>query len=174
MLFNDIVKNYAKSLDLRNISLYPISEYNLEGIKILLDNCMRMGTEQNSNVELATINPSIWLSDLLNKHWNKISYVSTKPTFEILKIDSDVIVSKSYKVDSLTFNSDDELDNFFEQGKWKRFVLFSIVKYANLSTMTCYYEIKYSDVTEKFEERDNKINFIIGTDQVKHSDPDFW
>lgn len=172
MIFDDLIKNYTgqnghpsgPSLDSRTISVYPISEYNLEGIKILLDNCMRMGTEQNSNVQMATVNPSMWLGDILNKHWDKISYVTSMPSFEILKVDSDRIISKAYRVDSITFDTDEELDKFFVQGKWKRFVLFSIVKYANLSTMTCHYSVRYSDITEKFEERDNKINSILGTD----------
>lgn len=167
-MFSDIISNYtnnmisiSSSLDVKSISVYPISEYNLEGIKILLDNCMRMGSEQNINVQLATIHPSMWLGKFLDRNWDKISYVTTNIQFNILKHDSGQIISKTYKVDSIMFDTDEELDNFLIDGKWKKFVIFSIVKYANLITMTCYYSVRYADITEKFEERDNKINEIL-------------
>lgn len=167
-MFSDLISNYttnpisvSNSLDVKSISVYPISEYNLEGIKILLDNCMRMGSELNTNVQLATIHPSMWLGDFLDKNWDKISHVTTNVQFTILKHESGKIISKNYKVDSVKFDTEEELNSFFINGKWKKFVLFSVVKYANLSTMNCYYSVRYSDITEKFEERDNKINEIL-------------
>lgn len=168
MIFNELINDRSTqssiSIDPKTITIYPISEYNLEGIKILIDNCMRMGKESNSNVKLATIDPSIWLGDLLDKHWDKISYVSINVSFEVMKVEDGKIIQKQYRVDTIKFDTEKEVDNFFDKGKWKKFVLFSIVKYANLSTMKAFYSIRYSDITEKFEERDNKINSILGGD----------
>lgn len=147
-------------MDSKSISVYPISEYNLEGIRILYDNSLRMGSE-NINVHTASINPSLWMGDLLDKHWKKITYVCTGPSFNIMKIEGDVIIEKSYTVKTDTFETDGDLDGFFEKGTWKRFVLFSIGKYANLDTMKTSYKIRYADITEKFEERDLKISNIL-------------
>lgn len=163
-MFNKFIKDRLvspSSFDHKSISLYPISESNLEGIKILTDNCIRMGKEDNSNIILATIDPSIWLGDFLDKYWNKISYVTTNVKFTILKVDDDRIIQKDYNVITKQLDDDDDVDSFFESGKWKKFVIFSIIKYANLAIMKSHYSIKYADITEKFEERDNKINEIL-------------
>lgn len=147
------------------ISIYPISDYNLEGLKILLDNCTRMGTEYNSNVEIATVNPSLWLGQFLDKHWDKISYVSTLPSFDVLKVDGSEIIRKSYRCDSISLANEEEVDNFFNTNKFKKLVLFTITKTVNLSTLQSMYNIRYCDITEKYEERDIKINSILnGTD----------
>jgi len=147
-------------IDPKTISVYPVSEYNLEGIKILYNNSMRMGHD-NINIEVASINPSLWMGDILDKHWTKIAYVCALPFFSIMKVDGDNIVEKQYTSTTDRFNTDKELDTFFDQGTWKRFVLFSIVKYADLSTMRTHYMVRYADITEKFEYRDNKINDIL-------------
>lgn len=148
------------SLDPKTISVYPISEYNLEGIKILYDNSIRMGSE-NINVHVASVSPTLWMGDVLDKHWTKISYVCTGPNFNIMRVENDNIVEKSYSVKSDTILTDKDLDDFFEKGTWKRFVLFSIGKYADLNTMKTYYSVRYADITEKFEERDLKISNIL-------------
>lgn len=164
-MFSDFIRNRSTQLsidiDPKSISVYPISEYNLEGVKILIDNCLRMGKEDNNNVIMATVDPSLWLPEFLDKHWNKISYVSNNPSFGITKVEGGRIILKNYRVDSIKFDTDEEIDEFFNKGKWKKFVLFSIVKHANLSIMKTHYSIRYSDITEKFEERDNKINEIL-------------
>ena len=82
------------STDPKNISVYPIGENNLEGIKILIDNCFRMGSD-NSNVRMATVDPSLWLGQFLDKHWSKISYVTSMPTFNIMKVEGNQIVTKN-------------------------------------------------------------------------------
>ena len=63
------------NLDTKSISVYPFSEYNMEGLKLLLDNCKRMGNE-NTNVRVATVDPTLWLGGFLDKHWQKIPSVS--------------------------------------------------------------------------------------------------
>lgn len=143
-----------------SISLYPISEYNLEGIRLLYGNSVRIGSE-NINVQTASIDPSLWMGDFLDRHWSKIAYACVSPKFTITKIEGSKIVEKLYNTDLRKFDTEKELDKFFEKGAWKRFVLFSIAKYADLSTMKIYFVVRYADITEKFEERDNKINNIL-------------
>jgi hypothetical protein len=165
MIFKDFIKNLNGSAQLTNtdpktISVYPIGENNLEGIKILIDNCFRMGSD-NSNVRMATIDPSLWLGQFLDKHWNRISYVTSLPSFNILKVENNQIVSKNYNCLTKEFESDDLINDFFEKGRWKTFVIFSIIKHVDLVTLSSSYRVRYADITEKYEERDNKIEEIL-------------
>jgi len=159
-MFNDLINNFMLSgfKSNSNISLYPVGENNLEGIKMLIENCLRLGSE-NKNVIFATVDPSIWLGDFLNKYWDRISYVSNTPIFEITKITNGKIESKIYNSENKEC-LEEELDKFFEN-KWKKFVLYSVVKYVNLKNLTASYMIRYSDITEKYEERDGKINDLL-------------
>lgn len=163
MIFKNFLKNIRTqqtNIEPRSIQVYPIGENNLEGIKILIDNCYRMGGD-NSNVGVATVDPSIWLGQFLDKHWSKISYVSSMPTFNIMKVEGNQIVTKNYNCLVKEFESDDEINNFFEEGRWKTFVMFSIIKSVDLVTLSSTYRVRYADITEKYEERDNKIKEIL-------------
>ena len=95
-------------------SIYPISEDNLEGIRFLIENCMRMGTESNSNVSIATLSPNLWLGDFLDKYWKYISYVTLVPKFELIKVEDNKIISKSFAVRNEEFKSDEEIDKFLD------------------------------------------------------------
>lgn len=151
---------YKNILDPKKVSIYPISEYNLEGIKILYDNSLRM-CHDNVNVNTASVHPSIWMGDVLDRYWDKISYVCDSPTFTVMKVENNEIVEKQYKTDIIKLGTDDDLNKFFENGTWKKFVLFYIIKYVDLVSIEPYYAIKYADITEKFEERDSKISSIL-------------
>lgn len=168
-MFNKLIENsnlngfnVSKSLDSKTVSIYPISEYNLEAIKYLIENCSR-SNQQNINVRIAIIDTSLWLGDFLDKYWDKISYVCTLPRFDVLKVEGNEVVTKTYKVGSKEFHCESELDVFFNGGKWKKFVIYTITKYADLSTMKTFYNIRYADITEKYEIRDNKLNSILET-----------
>ena len=169
-MFKDFIENEVKNVNsniknIKSVCIYPISEYNLEAIKFLVDNCMS-NIMENNNVTIATIDISLWLGDFLDKYWDKISYVSTLPRFDVLKAEGNKIVSKRYEVGSKDFHTEEELDSFFNEGKWKKFVIYNITKYADLSTMKTYYNIRYADITEKYEMRDNKINSILESNQT--------
>lgn len=162
MIFTDFLQNVRQNnIEPKSIQVYPIGENNLEGIKILIDNCFRMGGDSNSNVRMATVDPSLWLGQLLDKHWSKISYVSSMPNFEICKIEDNIIISKHYICLTNEFDSENSVNEFFEKGKWKTFVLFYIIKYVDLLNLKTSYLMKYADITEKYEERDNKLEEIL-------------
>jgi len=163
MIFKDFLQNIRTqqiNIEPKSIQVYPIGENNLEGVKVLIDNCYRMGSE-NSNVRMATVDPSIWLGQFLDKHWSKISYVTSMIAFNIMKVEGNQIVTKNYNCLTKEFVTDDEINDFFEKGKWKTFVMFSIIKSVDLVTLSSTYKIKYADITEKYEERDNKIKEIL-------------
>ena len=162
MIFKQFISNTTQltNTDPKAISVYPIGENNLEGIKILIDNCFRMGGD-NNNVRMATVDPSLWLDKFLNKNWNRISYVSSTPSFNITKVVDNKIVSKHYNTETKQFESEDIINEFFESGRWKSFVIFSIVKYVDVVSMSISYHVRYADITEKYEERDNKLEEIL-------------
>ena len=148
------------NLDPKNISVYPFSEYNMEGLKLLLDNCKRMGHE-NTNVRVATVDPTLWLGGFLDRHWQKISFISTLVSFNIFKLEGNNLVTKAYRASNFEFNIDDELDNFFNEKKFRKLVMFSITKSVDLETMNSRYTVRLADITEKYEERDMKIEEIL-------------
>ena len=163
MIFKDFLQNIRTqqiNIEPKSIQVYPIGENNLEGVKVLIDNCYRMGSE-NNNVRMATVDPSIWLGQFLDKHWSKISYVTSMIAFNIMKVEGNQIVTKNYNCLTKEFVTDDEINNFFEKGRWKTFVMFSIIKSVDLVTLSSTYRVKYADITEKYEERDNKIKEIL-------------
>jgi hypothetical protein len=163
MIFREFLQNIKTQLvnvEPKSISVYPIGENNLEGIKVLIDNCYRMGSE-NNNIRVATMDPSLWLGQFLDKHWNKISYVTSLPTFIIMKVEDNKIVSKQYNTETKEFESEDLINDFFERGRWKTLVVFSIIKHVDLVSLSSTYRVRYADITEKYEERDNIINEIL-------------
>jgi len=166
MIFKELLQNIKSSanispnIDAKSIQVYPVGENNLEGIKILIDNCFRMGND-NNNVQIATIDPSIWLGQFLDRHWSKISYVTSLPSFNIMKVENNEIVSRSYNCITKEFESDELINDFFEKSRWKTFVMFSIIKYVDLVALSSSYRVRYADITEKYEERDNKLEEIL-------------
>ena len=163
-MFSDFVNEIKVVNSKREISVYPISEYNLEAIKYLVENSEMCNNTPNTNVNLATFNTSLWLGEFLDKYWDKMSYVSKLPIFNIMKVEGNKIITRTYETRSDTFNDEKELDKFFEEGKWKKFVIYTVAKFADLSKMTSFYVVRYADITEKYEVRDNKISSILGDD----------
>lgn len=163
-MFSDFVSEIKTLSPKRELSVYPISEYNLEAIKYLVDNCEMCNDSANTNVHLATFNTSLWLGDFLDKYWDKMSYVCKMPVFNLMKLEGDKIVTRTYETRSDTFQTEDDLDKFFEEGKWKKFAIYTISKFADLSKMSSFYVVRYADITEKYEVRDNKLNSILGDD----------
>jgi|SaaInlV_165m_DNA_1040744.scaffolds.fasta_scaffold04565_4 hypothetical protein len=161
MMFGDFIKSVNPK---RELSVYPISEYNLEALKYLVENCEVCNDSSNVNVNLATFNTSLWLDDLLDKYWDKISYVCKSPVFNIMKLEGNKIITRTYETRAYTFKTESDLHKFFEEGKWKKFAIYTISKFADLSKMSSFYVIRYADITEKYEVRDNKLSSILGDD----------
>jgi hypothetical protein len=153
--FENLIKDTQTNIP--EVWVFPVSKDNLEGLKIFIANCNRMGSN-NSNVEIATVSTHLWMNDFLNNYLDKLSYVTNSVAFQILKVENDVVFSYAYSTTSV---STDSLDSFFEENRWKKIVYFSVNKIVNLKDMKSYYTIKYADVSDKVEVRDNKLNFIL-------------
>lgn len=166
MIFKDLIKNHYTqggikiTEDPKTITIYPINDVNLEGIKILLDNCKQFNT-QNNNVRVATVDPTLWIGEFLDKHYQKISFVSQSISFEIHQVINGMIVNKSYRHDYLDFNSEIELDEYMESIKWKTVVVHSILKEVNLDKLTTKFKLRICEIGGKGEERDKKIKEIL-------------
>jgi hypothetical protein len=78
-----------------------------------------------------------------------------------MKVVDNKIVSKQYNAETKEFESEDLVNDFFEKRRWKTFVLFSIIKYVDLVNLSTSYRLRYADITEKYEERDNKLEEIL-------------
>lgn len=139
-------------------SLIPIDNYCLDGLIRLVENsrtfCSSIGVS-------ATFDLSLWMNDFLIKHIDKISYVTTTPNFSIQSLENGFLTEKVVSVKSKTFNSDEELDDFFESQIGKKLVVYTIGKFIDLSNMAISYELRYADITLKDEEREIKLNKIL-------------
>lgn len=166
MIFTDVIKNHYSQPgvkitdDPRTITVYPLGDLNLEGVKVLLDNCKRHNTE-NNNVRVATVDPTLWIGKFLDKHYQKLSFVSISISFEIHQVINGSIFCKSYKHDYLNFNSELELDNYMESMKWKTIVIHSITKEINLDNLNTKFTVRICEIGDSTEERDKKIKEVL-------------
>lgn len=161
MKFKKLIQDLnTNNYDIEN-HIYSISKDNLQAIKVLVKNCLVEG-EQIGNVELVSVSPNIWLSDFLDRNIEYIKYVTKSPKFDVLTIDGDgEIISKNYLTGMKSFSTDKELDTFLSENKWKKLVIYYIIRRADLTNMTYSYQLRYADITEEYEVRDNKINEVL-------------
>jgi hypothetical protein len=138
-------------------SLMPIDNYCLDGLVSFVENSRLLG-----GIGIcARFDLSLWMNDFLIKHIDKISYVTTTPNFSIQSLENGFLTEKVVSVKSKTFNSDEELDDFFESQIGKKLVVYTIGKFIDLSNMAISYELRYADITLKDEEREIKLNKIL-------------
>ena len=138
-------------------SLLPIDNYCLDGLVTFVENSRLLGGTGIS----AKFDLSLWMNDFLTKHIDKISYATITPSFSIQSLEDGKLTEKVVAVKSITFNSDEELDEFFENKIDKKLVVYTIGKFIDLSNMKIYYELKYADITLKSEQREIKLNKIL-------------
>ena len=153
-MFDSIINN---PIQVSKSHLIPVNNHSLDAVIQLIDNCRNLGI----GVQYATFDISLWLNDFLVNNYSKIKYVTATPKFTLEYIENDRPHSKIVDCDSITFNSDDELQNFFDDNDGKTLVIFTIGKYVDLKTLQVSYRMRYADITDKDVERDFKINKIL-------------
>lgn len=159
-MLKSIIEELLISDNKFDIIVSPVSIDNIEPIKILINNCIQSG-QSWSNSEIVGVSPTIWLPDFLSNNIQNIKYVTKLPTFNIYKLENNDIIVKNYSVESYEFNNDKDLDDFFIQKNWSSLVIYSIVRVADLKTMTYKYNLRCADITEEYEVRDKIINEIL-------------
>jgi len=149
-IINGITQTYKSSLS-------PIDNYCLDGLISFVENSRLLGgTGITAKFDL-----SLWMNDFLIKHVDKISYATITPSFSIQSLEDGRLTEKVIAVKSITFDSDTELDDFFENQIGRKIVVYTIGKFIDLSNMTISYELRYADITLKDEEREIKLNKIL-------------
>lgn len=159
-MLKSIIEELLMSDNKFDIVVSPVSIDNIEPIKILVNNCIQSG-QSWSNSEIVAVSPTIWLPDFLSNNIHNIKYVTKLPTFNIYKLENNDIIVKNYSVLSYKFDNDKDLNDFFIQKNWSSLVIYSIVRVADLKTMTYKYNLKCADITEEYEVRDKKLNEIL-------------
>jgi len=141
--------------------LYPIDELNPYGLVIFLNSSIRMGS-QNNNVEIATVDPTIWMSNVLDMVLEKFSYASHSPRFSKYELKSGTLFSTILECDIEKFNTEEELIRFFDKyDNYSTLVIFSCVKYVDLSKLITTFVVSYKDITDSQTKRDRKLESII-------------
>ena len=153
-MFDSIINN---PIQVSKSHLIPVNNHSLDAVIQLITNCRDLGI----GVQYATFDISLWLNDFLVKNYSKIKYVSATPKFTLEYIEKDLPHSKVIDCDPITFNSDDELQKFFDGKDGRTLVIYVIGKYIDLKTLKVFYRMRYADITEKYEEREMKINKIL-------------
>ena len=131
-------------------------------LKLLYDNCVRMGSESNTNVTIATAHPDLWFGEYFDFFRTKIKMVVKSPVFQLTKVEGNQLVSTNYSCEILEFESDEELKKFFEDmTEYGSIAVFSLVKYVDIKSFSISWRLRYKDITTKEEVRDKKIDKII-------------
>lgn len=163
-MFEKYIKNYDYNTNTSNenlkSNLFKVTPDNLDGVSILIDNCFKMGTSTNENVKIATVHPSLWLGKILDRYHDCFSYVTTQPSFKMHKIENGEFLVKSYHCGQKNLK-EGELESFLLHNKYRNLVVYYITKNVDLENMTTHYRIRFVDITEKGDERDNKIKDIF-------------
>jgi len=145
-----------------DVSVYVNDDIDFTALKVLYDNCIRIGSSDNSNITVATVHPSLWFGDLFEYIQKSVKIVPKGPAFQLMKIENNQLVSYNKNVETKNFYSDIELKKFFEEDcKYKSLALFSICKYLDMTNLSTTWTIRCVDITTKQEVRDRKLDSII-------------
>ena len=145
-----------------DVSVYVNDDIDFTALKILYDNCIRVGSSDNSNIVIATVHPSLWFGELFEYIQKSVKVVPKGPVFQLMKIENNQLVAYNHAVETMEFYSDIELKKFFEEEcKYKSLALFSICKYLDMTNLSTTWRIRCVNVLTKEEVRDRKLDSII-------------
>jgi hypothetical protein len=153
-MFDSIINN---PIQVSKSYLIPVSNHSLDAVIQLIANCKDLGI----GIQYATFDVSLWLNNFLVNNYSKIKYVTALPRFTLEYIENDRPHSKIIDCVPIQFDSDDELQEFFDGKDGRTLVIYVIGKYIDLKTLNIFYRMRYADITEKHEEREMKINKIL-------------
>lgn len=153
-MFDSLINN---PVQISKSHLIPVSNHSLDAVIQLINNCKDLGI----GIQYATFDLSLWLNDFLVNNYSKIKYVTALPRFTLEYIENDRPHSKIIDCVPMQFDSDDELQEFFDGKDGRTLVIYVIGKYIDLKTLNIFYRMRYADITDKDVERDFKINKIL-------------
>lgn len=153
-MFDSIINN---PIQVSKSHLIPVSNHSLDAVIQLIANCKDLGI----GIQYATFDVSLWLNNFLVNNYSKIKYVTALPRFTLEYIENDKPHTKIIDCVPIQFDSDDELQEFFDGKDGRTLVIYVIGKYIDLKTLNIFYRMRYADITDKDVERDFKINKIL-------------
>lgn len=153
--FNSLIGMSDSSLVLH------ISDIDCSAIKLLYDNCKRMGYE-NFNVSNASIDVNVWLPNLIDTISKHVKIITKNNNFVLTKIVGDKFISKMYQCTNKSFDSEENLIDFIHQvTNLKDICIFYIVKHINLIDLKSKYNMSYVEIESEIDvARSKKIDFI--------------
>lgn len=136
---------------------------DISALKLLYDNCIRMGSDNNnSNVSIAIAHPDLWFGDYFDLFKTKIKMVVSAPVFQLIRIEGNQLILDSHVCETFELKTDEDLKKFFEDmTEFGSIAVFTIIKYVDISTFNITWKIRYKDISTKEEIRDKKIDSII-------------
>ena len=144
------------------VSVYVNDDIDFTALKVLYDNCLRVGSSDNLNITVATVHPSLWFGELFEYIQKSVKLVPKGPAFQLMKIENNQLFSYNKLVETMEFHSDEELKKFFEEDcRYKSLALFSICKYLDMTNLSISWRIRCVDILTKEEMRDKKLDSII-------------
>ena len=75
------------------VSVYVNDDIDFTSLKILYDNCLRVGSSDNLNITVATVHPSLWFGELFEYIQKSVKLVPKIPTFQLMKIEDNQLVA---------------------------------------------------------------------------------
>ncbi len=142
-------------------SVLKVDHLDSSALFWLFENSCRMGNDSNNNVNLATVDPSLWMDDISNIILDNVGYITKNSTFNITSYIDGKLVCKSYSCESLEFSDLDSLKEFIkDRGTFSVLTIHSIVKYVFLNTLTVCWRIRCKEITDIQSIRNNKIDYI--------------
>ena len=153
-MFDSIINN---PIQVSKSHLIPVSNHSLDAVIQLITNCKDLGI----GIQYATFDVSLWLNNFLVNNYSKIKYVTALPRFTLEYIENYKPHTKIIDCVPIQFDSDDELQEFFDGKDGRTLVIYVIGKYIDLKTLNIFYRMRYADITDKDVERDFKINKIL-------------
>jgi hypothetical protein len=144
-----------------DISVCKVDSIDSSALALFLENSKRMCNDNNSAVEMATLNPLLWINDIAPIVMKRVDYICKTPAFAVNSYHDGVLTCYSYTCVLSSFDSDEKLIEFLNEKRFGIFVLFYIVKYVNLKDLTQRWDVKYCDIDEPSFIRNKKIDYII-------------
>jgi len=116
----------------------------------------------NNNVEIATMNPNLYIYDIIEYIIDYVDYITKSPAFSLTTYENSEFRQMNYNCEfSRQLDTIEDVKDFLkEKGEFNLLILFSIVKYVDLVNLKPYFKISYKSIEDKIISRDKKLNYL--------------
>lgn len=150
-----------------NSSILHINRHDISSLSLFITNSERMGDStytptSNNNVEIATMNPNLYIYDIIEYIIDYVDYITKSPAFSLTTYENSEFRQMNYNCEfSRQLDTIEDVKDFLkEKGEFNLLILFSIVKYVDLVNLKPYFKISYKSIEDKIISRDKKLNYL--------------